>query len=202
MRARLTRRTASVAVLAAICAGVALAAPSTGPLTAKVSSDSALGTKILINSKGLTLYHFVPETKGTIKCTGACAVLWPPLVVPAGVKPVAGPGVTAAKLGTIKRPDGRMQVTYNGLALYRDVYDKSSGQLYGQGQDGIWFAVTPAGKVTKARASTPSATTGGQTAGAGSAGNAEQPAPAAGPPVQQPPPMVCVVDDVCLPQAG
>jgi len=49
---------------------------------------------------------------------------------------------------SIKRPDGRMQVSYNGLALYRDVYDKSSGQVNGQGQDRSWFAVTPAGKVT------------------------------------------------------
>ena len=161
MRARLTRRTASVAVLAAICAGVALAAPSTGPLTAKVSSDSALGTKILINSKGLTLYHFVPETKGTIKCTGACAVLWPPLVVPAGVKPVAGPGVTAAKLGTIKRPNGKLQVTYNKFPLYRYYLDKKAGQANGEGVDdspGTWYAVSTAGTIVKAAPAAPGST--------------------------------------------
>jgi predicted lipoprotein with Yx(FWY)xxD motif len=199
MGGRLARRIAPVVVVAAVCAGVALAAP--GPLTVKVSSDSALGTEILVSSKGLTVYHFVREAKGTIKCTGACAVLWPPLVVPAGAKPLAGPGLTAAKLGTIKRPDGRMQVSYNGLALYRDVYDKSSGQVNGQGQDGSWFAVTPAGKVTKARAITPSEEPSGQAAGAGGAANAPQPDPAAGPPAQ-PPPLVCVVDDICLPQPG
>jgi predicted lipoprotein with Yx(FWY)xxD motif len=174
MGARLTQRIAPVAVLAAVCAGVALAEPWTGPPTVNVSS-SALGTNILVGSKGLTLYHYVPETKGTIKCTGACTLLWPPLVVPAGVKPVAGPGLTAAKLGTIKRPDGRMQVTYNGLTLYRDYYDKP-GDLNGQGQTGSWFAVTPAGQVTKARVPSTSAgstpTTGGQAAGAGRAANA------------------------------
>jgi hypothetical protein len=63
--------------------------------------------------------------------------------------------VSAAKLGTIKRPDGRLQVTYNGLTLYVDYYDKP-GEALGQGQEGVWFAVTPAGKVTKLRSGTPS----------------------------------------------
>src|SRR5262249_39959496 len=106
------------------------------------------------SSKGFTLYHYLREAKGTIKCTASCSVLWPPLVISAGAKPVAGPGLDARKLGTIKRPDGRLQVTYNGLALYRDVYDKW-GQATGQGQDRLWFAVTPAGTVTKARAAAP-----------------------------------------------
>jgi predicted lipoprotein with Yx(FWY)xxD motif len=191
MGARFTRRTVCIAVLAVVCAGTALAAPATGPLTVNVSAENTLGANILVNSKGLALYHFVPETKATIKCTGSCAVLWPPLIVPAGMKPVAGPGVTAAELGTIKRPDGRMQVTYNGLALYRDFYDKS-GMLNGQGQNGMWFAVTSAGNVTKARvpapavaaaAAVPVATTGSQTAGTASAGDGT------------PPPRDCVVVD-------
>jgi predicted lipoprotein with Yx(FWY)xxD motif len=148
---------APVAVLAAISVGAALAAPSTGTPTIKVSSDNTLGTTILVSSKGLTLYHFAPEAKGTIKCTGACSIIWPPLVVAAGVRPIPGAGVTASMLGTVKRPDGRTQVTYNGLPLYRDSYDRKAGLHYGQGQDGVWYAVTPAGKVTKARESTPAA---------------------------------------------
>jgi predicted lipoprotein with Yx(FWY)xxD motif len=165
------RRVAPVVVLGGVLASVALAAPTTGAVTVKASS-SALGTKIVVSATGLTLYHFVPETKGTIKCTGACSTDWPPLVVAAGAKPVAGPGLVAAKLGTIKRPDGRMQVTYNGLALYRYSDDHKSGQLEGQGEAGIWFAVTPAGTITKAHATTSAATTnqpatGGTTAGGG-----------------------------------
>src|SRR5262249_18503267 len=134
---RLMRRVAPVAALGLVAGGVALAAPSTSAVTVKVSSSSALGTKILVTAKGLSLYHFVPETKGTIKCTGACATSWPPVTVAAGVKPVAGPGLSAKKLGTIKRPDGRMQVTYNGLALYRYSDDHAAGQLEGQGGEGI-----------------------------------------------------------------
>src|SRR5262249_8095671 len=131
------RRVTAVAILGLVAASVALAGPSTGAVTVKVSPSSALGTKFLVNAKGLSLYHFVPETKGTIKCTGACATDWPPLTVAAGVKPVAGAGLTAKKLGTIRRPDGRMQVTYNGLALYRYSDDHAAGQLEGQGGEGI-----------------------------------------------------------------
>jgi Secreted repeat of unknown function len=88
--------------------------------------------------------------------------------------------VTAAKLGTIKRPDGRLQVTYNGLALYRYDDDKKAGQAKGQGEAGIWYAITPAGKITKAHvedsgsastdAASSSSSTGSSTAGAGGGG--------------------------------
>src|SRR5579863_10356314 len=130
MGGRLARYIVCLAAVSAACAGAALTAPFVGVPTLKVSS-SALGTNILVNSKGLTLYHYVPEKKGTVKCTGACAVLFPPLVVAAGAKLIAGPGLVADKLGTIKRPDGRLQVTYNGLTLYRDYYDTSGGQANG-----------------------------------------------------------------------
>jgi predicted lipoprotein with Yx(FWY)xxD motif len=150
----LVRQVAAVVVVAGVCVGGALGASSTALPTLKVSPESPLAADIVVSSKGFTLYHYLKEAKGTIKCIGSCTVLWPPLVIPAGAKPVAGPGLDARKLGTIKRPDGRTQVTYNGLALYRDVYDKF-GQANGQGQDRLWFAVTPAGTVTKARAAAP-----------------------------------------------
>jgi predicted lipoprotein with Yx(FWY)xxD motif len=122
-------------------------------VTVKTSS-SALGTPIIVSAKGLTLYHFAGDAKGTIRCGVYCTFVFPPLVVPTGEKPVAGPGVSAVKLGTIRRPDGRLQVTYNGLTLYVDWYDKP-GEAKGQGQQGWWFAVTPAGTVTRVRPSTP-----------------------------------------------
>jgi predicted lipoprotein with Yx(FWY)xxD motif len=134
-------------------AGAAFAAPTVTPVTLKISS-SALGTPVVVSPKGLTLYHYARDTKGTIRCSAACAFVFPPLVVPKGAKPIAGPGVSAAKLGTIKRPDGRFQVTYNGLTLYVDYYDKP-GEALGQGQEGVWFAVTPTGRVTKVRPGTP-----------------------------------------------
>ena len=171
MRTRLMRTALPLFTVGAVALGVALAAPAASTVTVKVSTNSALGAKILVSSTGLTLYHYVPEKKGKIVCTGACSTDWPPLLATGNAKPVAGPGVAAAKLGTIKRPDGKMQVTYNGLALYRYSDDKKAGQVKGQGEGGIWYAVTPAGTVTKASAedSTKSSSSGSTGGGYGAA---------------------------------
>ena len=67
----------------------------------------------------------------------------------------SGSGATASKLGTIMRPDGRIQVTYNRLALYRYSSDKKAGDVKGQGVGGVWYAVTPAGTLAKAGAVPP-----------------------------------------------
>jgi hypothetical protein len=99
----------------------------------------------------MTLYHYTHETKGLIECTGSCTKLWLPLLTGGGM-PVAGPGLAAGKLGTVKRPGGGVQVTYNGLALYRYSADRTAHQTNGQGVGGTWFAVTSAGTITKAQA--------------------------------------------------
>ncbi len=70
-----------------------------------------------------------------------------------------GSGATASKLGTIKRPDGHTQVTYNGLALYRYSADRKPGDVKGQGVEGNWFAVTPAGTLATAATTPPPTTT-------------------------------------------
>ena len=116
--------------------------------TVAVAQNTTLGS-IVVGPTGLTLYRLISETKGTVSCLGACAVQWPPLVVKAGVKLVAGPGLTALKLGTVRRPDGKIQVAYGGFALYRFASDKKPGQANGQGLESVWFAVMPTGKVTK-----------------------------------------------------
>jgi predicted lipoprotein with Yx(FWY)xxD motif len=102
---------------------------------------------VLSDAQGTTLYRYTPDTPGVSVCTGGCATTWPPLTLPAGVsKPVAGPGVT--NLGTIKRADGSLQVTYMGMPLYRYVGDTSRTDATGQGLGGTWY-------VLKASASTP-----------------------------------------------
>ena len=121
-----------------------LAAAATTP-TVAVARHKGVGT-IVVDGKGLTLYHMTLEKKGVAKCVGVCTKLWPPLTVPGGGKPTAGPGINAAKLGTFKRPDGIVQVTYYGLGLYRYVYDTKAGSTKSQGYGGNWFAVTPAGQ--------------------------------------------------------
>ncbi|HJZ09252.1 MAG TPA: hypothetical protein VJ283_14295 [Trebonia sp.] len=97
----------------------------------------------MTNSKGLTLYWFVPDTSTTSKCTGSCATYWPPVKGPA----TAGAGVTGT-LGTITRSDGTKQATYDGHPLYTYVGDTAPGQAKGNALNlsgGLWYEMTVSG---------------------------------------------------------
>jgi predicted lipoprotein with Yx(FWY)xxD motif len=139
----------ALAVSGLVAATVAAFALASGVTTggARVNvAGSPLG-RILVDSKGITLYDFPPDNGTTSVCYGACAALWPPLLTHG--KPVAGTGVRAALLGTTKRKDGKLQVTYGGHPLYYFVSDRKPGQLTGQGLDqfgGPWWVISPAGK--------------------------------------------------------
>ena len=140
-----------VALLAVAGVGAAFAATrsSAGGGTVKAAHNATFGS-LLVTSAGMTLYHYTPDKNGKIKCTAACAQFWPPLVVKAGTKPTAGAGVTASKLSTVKRPDGKTQVTYAGLPLYRYSGDAKPGDVKGEGFQKIWYAVTAKGTLAKA----------------------------------------------------
>lgn len=117
---------------------------------------------ILTGSKGKTLYIFEKDSKGKSRCSGPCAQLWPPLLVPAGQTPSGGSKVTGS-LGTIKRRTGKLQVTYNGMPLYYFVYDSSPGSTQGQAFNSFgakWYVV-PTGAKTLAQAKTMSTNHGG-----------------------------------------
>ncbi len=127
-----------------------------GSVQIGTSSVSGVGT-VLVDDKGFTLYYLKTETSGKIMCTGSCAGAWPPLLLPAGTtSATAGSGVSG-KLGTINRPEGGTQVTYNGSPLYTFTSDQSPGQTTGQGVNGF-YAMTPSG---------PSTGAGGGTGGGG-----------------------------------
>lgn len=160
MGARMRWTVGGIALLAVAAAGVAMAmaATSSSSGTVKAAHSSKFGT-LLVSSSGMTLYHYTPDSLRSIKCTAACTPLWPPLTVAAGTKPKAGAGSSAAKLSTVKRPDGKTQVTYAGLTLYRYSGDKRAGQVNGEGFEGKWFAVSSAGKLVKAASSGGGATT-------------------------------------------
>jgi predicted lipoprotein with Yx(FWY)xxD motif len=151
-------RVLPLVLLAVVGAGVAIAATRTSGGTVESAKTGSYGS-VLVTSSGMTLYHLTSEKPGSIKCTSGCATAWPPLLIKAGVKPTAGSGLTGSKLGTIKRPDGRLQVTYARLPLYRYAIDKKPGDVTGQGVGGVWFALTPAGKLAKAGSSAPPTTT-------------------------------------------
>jgi predicted lipoprotein with Yx(FWY)xxD motif len=126
------------------------AAASVARSTVEVRSTS-LG-RILVNSQGHTLYLFKKDSTGKSACTGACAQFWPPLRA-SGV-PTAGSGVSVSKLGTIRRSDGKPQVTYKGHPLYTFRQDTRAGQTRGQGLTAFgasWFTLSPAGNQISAK---------------------------------------------------
>ena len=117
---------------------------SSAPPTVQVRR-TGLG-KILVDSRGRTLYLFKKDTGGRSTCSGTCAVNWPPLLATGRL--TAGSGVKGSKLGTIRRSDGRRQVVYNRHPLYRFVADTKPGNTNGQGLTAFgarWFVVSPAG---------------------------------------------------------
>ena len=111
----------------------------------RMRSNPHLHATLLVDQGGMTLYHFIREKAGHIRCTGGCASVWPPLLVGAAGKAFAGLGINRLRLGKVRRPDGRMQVTYAGLALYRFSGDTKPGDAKGQGFGHVWFAVRPSG---------------------------------------------------------
>lgn len=142
------------------------AAGSSAPASAAVANSMTLGTTtvngttVLTNGKGMVLYWFVPDTSTTSKCSGSCAVYWPPVVGPAA----AGSGITG-QLGTITRADGTKQETYDGHPLYTFAGDKKAGEATGNGVDasgGVWWEMEVSGATPAAKA--PAAPAAGTTA--------------------------------------
>jgi predicted lipoprotein with Yx(FWY)xxD motif len=158
MRLKTTLRTGAVAVglaLAVAACGSATdndggaAAGSDGPMVS-TREVSGVGTA-LTAADGKTLYFAEQEIDGTIKCKDACLSFWTPLTVSGGTKPTAGTGVTGT-LATVNRPDGSVQVTYDGKPLYTFTDDGGSGQAKGNGvkdtfndTDFVWRAAVASG---------------------------------------------------------
>jgi predicted lipoprotein with Yx(FWY)xxD motif len=136
-----TGATASPAAPAATPAASASAAAA-GGATLTVAESPNLG-KYLAGADGKTLYIFTNDTaadKST--CVDACATAWPPLMATGGTAPAAPAGATG-KLATFARPDGSMQVSYNGKPLYYYAKDTKAGDTSGQGVGGKWFIAAP-----------------------------------------------------------
>jgi len=132
----------SVAALALL--GVAVVSTGGSPVAAAdvgatLKTVKIGGVDVLANAGGLTLYWFAPDTSTSSKCFGSCAIYWPPV----SGSPAAGPGVTG-KLGTIKRPGGGLQATYDGHPLYTYIGDRGPGQANGNDLDlngGFWYDI-------------------------------------------------------------
>lgn len=137
------------AAAAALLLGLGVASAASSSATKVGIASTSLG-KILVDGHGRTLYLFAKDKRGKSACSGACAAYWPPLI--ASGKPSAVAGAKKSLLGTIRRSDGRRQVTYRHHPLYKYAGDGAKGQTNGQGLDdfgGEWWVLSPAGnKIT------------------------------------------------------
>ena len=123
-------------------------APATTGTT--VSTKSIDGMNVLVDSQGKALYTSDQESGSKLLCTmSACTSFWKPLTTTSS-KPTAGSG--AGQVGTVKRPDGTMQVTVGGKPVYTFAED-SPGKLGGNnfsdqfgGQHFTWHAILAGGK--------------------------------------------------------
>jgi len=153
-------------ILVLAASGRSNAAPLTG--TRVTTTRSKLGP-ILADSSGKTLYLFERDKHGMSACTGSCASYWPPLLTKGA--PVATTGVKTTLLGTAKRTDGTLQVTYAGHPLYTFKLDAKAGQTKGEGTSffgGSWYVINATGaRVEKAPAGTGSPNSATNTGGGG-----------------------------------
>jgi predicted lipoprotein with Yx(FWY)xxD motif len=112
-----------------------------------VAKNPELGTAILVDSKGFTVYDFHKDKGTTSACYGACAKGWPPLTTSGAPKAMSG--AEASKLGTTERSDGTMQVTYAGHPLYTFVEDTKPGEAKGNDTSAFgaqWYALKANGE--------------------------------------------------------
>ena len=114
-------------------------------------SEPGLGT-VLVDSHGRTLYQFVPDAEKHVTCTGSCASVWPPVMLPSAGKLTASGGVKASLLSSDADPAGGRVVTYGGWPLYTYVAYGSPGSHSGQGVNlngGLWYVMSTSGKPIK-----------------------------------------------------
>jgi predicted lipoprotein with Yx(FWY)xxD motif len=119
-----------------------------GGMTVSAAEVSGLGP-VLVDSEGFTVYEFTEDSGTTSNCYGGCEEEWPPVI--ASGKPTAGEGAAAADLGTTKRKDGTVQVTYKGHPIYTFADDESPGEANGNEDDGSWFVLNEAGSAVKGK---------------------------------------------------
>jgi predicted lipoprotein with Yx(FWY)xxD motif len=145
--------------VAVLLAGAAIAACGSSQAQAPPTAATAAGTRIVVgksqfgpmlfNSKRQAIYVFSADSRRRSNCYDECARLWPPVYTTG--KPRAGSGVKPSLLGTTRRRDGRLQVTYAGRPLYYYLHE-GPGQVLCHDVNlngGIWKVVAPSGRPRK-----------------------------------------------------
>ena len=105
--------------------------------------------RILFDGGNRALYAFTRDPRRKTRCYGACAAAWPPYVVRGTLR--AGPGTKRSLLGTIRRRDGKRQLTYAGKPLYYYAHE-GPGQVLCQNVrefGGLWLVVRGSGTLVR-----------------------------------------------------
>ena len=147
---KLIRLLAVVSLAAAVMAPAAMSEQSASAPRPTLTVHASRYGKVLFDGRGFVLYAFTRDHARSA-CYGACAKAWPPYFAQRGTLRV-GAGVKHSLLGTVRRKDGRRQVTYAGRPLYYYVGDRSPGQILCQNVDeygGTWLVVRPSGKLVR-----------------------------------------------------
>jgi predicted lipoprotein with Yx(FWY)xxD motif len=107
--------------------------------------DSEYG-RVIADRKGEAFYLFGKESSKRSQCYGPCAEAWPPVLTKGA--PKAGEGAKQGLLGTTRRRNGKLQVTYAGQPLYYYVDDAPNKILCQDVEEfgGVWLVVKPNGK--------------------------------------------------------
>jgi len=134
---------------------------------AHLSLENSPGGSVLAASTAFSttrsMYLLTTDPPNLSTCFAGCARIWPPLLTTG--TPVGGSGVDPSGLGTLRRPDGTLQVTYFGWPVYYFAFDLGPGAKSGltNGENfvdpfnhGIWYLLTPSGKIAPG---TPAVTT-------------------------------------------
>jgi predicted lipoprotein with Yx(FWY)xxD motif len=122
------------------------AMPDRTAVGATLTAKSSRFGKAIFDGRGFVLYGFTRDRKASA-CYGACAKAWPPYFAPKGGLRV-GAGLKRSLLGTVKRKNGKRQVTYAGKPLYYYVGDTRPGQILCQNvveYGGRWLILRPSG---------------------------------------------------------
>lgn len=150
-------------------AGTSTQAPpasSTDHVVSALKTASTPLGDVVTDSRGVTLYLFTKDTKGTTKsaCTGQCITAWPPAVMGSSAPKLVG---VTGTVGSIAAPSGGKQVTLDGWPLYYYAQDTASGDMLGQGIGNVWWVLAPSGSPIKGTgsSSSPSSSSGGSMGG-------------------------------------
>ena len=106
---------------------------------------SEFGTMIY-GPRNQAIYIFQRDSKNKTACYGECAAAWPPVITRG--EPRARDGAKQSLVGTVKRRDGTLQVTYAGQPLYYYA-NEGPGEVRCHNVNlngGLWWVIGPDGK--------------------------------------------------------